>query len=151
MFMSENWSKKMAKFDGLEPRGCKDINGLNWGTGRDLKSFGTLEKQAPGRWSRLLLKLFAGNFLRPQCYPVFLVISLPLLWKSNLGEARARADSLRCCATASIDEECLSVRFSYKKRVFLCVCVCVFSYQAWYIFRLKMLLFYPTVILQLVS
>ena len=48
------------------------------------------DSEAPDRWSRLLLKLLAGNFLRPQCQSVFLVILFALLWKSSLGEPRAR-------------------------------------------------------------
>jgi len=38
--------KRIAKFEGLEPRRCEDIKGIV-GPERDPKSFGTFEKQAP--------------------------------------------------------------------------------------------------------
>ena len=39
--------KRIAKFEGLEPRRCEDIKGIV-APERDPKSFGTFEKQAPG-------------------------------------------------------------------------------------------------------
>ena len=39
--------KRIAKFEGLEPRRCEDIKGIV-APERDSKSFGTFEKQAPG-------------------------------------------------------------------------------------------------------
>ena len=39
--------KRIAKFEGLEPRRCADIKGIV-ATERDPKTFGTFEKQAPG-------------------------------------------------------------------------------------------------------
>ena len=43
--------KRIAKFEGLEPRRCEDIKGIV-SPERDSKSFGTFEKQAPGFDSR---------------------------------------------------------------------------------------------------
>ena len=44
--------KRIAKFEGLEPRRCEDIKGI---VVPDIgpKSFGTFEKQAPGHHSAL--------------------------------------------------------------------------------------------------
>ena len=39
--------KRIAKFEGLEPRRCEDIRGIV-APERDPNSFGTFEKQAPG-------------------------------------------------------------------------------------------------------
>ena len=39
--------KRIAKFEGLEPRRCEDIKGIV-APERDPKSFGTFEKKAPG-------------------------------------------------------------------------------------------------------
>ena len=39
--------KRIAKFEGLEPRRCEDIKGIVV-PDIGLKSFGTFEKQAPG-------------------------------------------------------------------------------------------------------
>ena len=38
-------TKRLAKFDSLEPRRCEDVKGIV-GPERDPKSFGTFEKQA---------------------------------------------------------------------------------------------------------
>ena len=62
-------TKRIAKFDVLEPGHCKDIKGI-----LAPKVFGTFEKQAPGRGSLLLFLIFAGNFSRPLCQSFFLVI-----------------------------------------------------------------------------
>ena len=40
-------TKRIAKFDGLEPRRCEDIKGIV-APEIDPKSFGTFEKRAPG-------------------------------------------------------------------------------------------------------
>ena len=41
--------KRIAKFEGLEPRRCEDTKGIV-APERDPKSFGTFEKQAPALW-----------------------------------------------------------------------------------------------------
>ena len=43
--------KRIAKFEGLEPRRCEDIKGIV-APERDPKSFGTFEKQAPVQFAR---------------------------------------------------------------------------------------------------
>ena len=49
--------KRIAKFEGLEPRRCEDIKGIV-APERDPKSFGTFEKQAPG-----YLRFISGSTL----------------------------------------------------------------------------------------
>ena len=46
MFLMQKKPKRIAKFDGLEPRRCEDIKGI---VAPEIgpKSFGTFEKQAP--------------------------------------------------------------------------------------------------------
>ena len=46
-------SKRIAKFDGLEPRRYEDIEGI---VAQEIgpKRFGTIEKQAPGQGSQLI-------------------------------------------------------------------------------------------------
>ena len=51
--------KRIAKFEGLEPRRCEDIKGIV-APERDPKSFGTFEKQAPGACFSKVPKLFGS-------------------------------------------------------------------------------------------
>ena len=52
--------KRIAKFEGLEPRRCEDIKGI---VVPDIgpKSFGTFEKQAPGRQNDEKMSRKIGN------------------------------------------------------------------------------------------
>ena len=53
--------KRIAKFEGLEPRRCEDIKGI---VVPDIgpKSFGTFEKQAPAFYPNFLVFILIGIF-----------------------------------------------------------------------------------------
>ena len=88
LFVLKSWSfkhvfnvrktKRVAKFDGLEPRCCEDIKGIV-APQIDPKSFGTFEKQPPGL--TLLVLWVSCAALKAYRHCMFFLISQGSLWK----------------------------------------------------------------------